>query len=241
MSLVSLIGRVWNVLSGKANALVDKIESPEDQLRSFVNKLNGEMTQVRESVVLAMTEEKKLKANIQQYLLKSQEWEKKAIFALDQGQEDLAREALVRKGECDESAIQLKAEWEKQSVSVERLKVTLRDTQTKAEAAKREYTILLARYKSAQAKQNLNRQLSGINQSSTASNIEGLNERILKLEAQTDAELELGGGSSDHDLEARFAAIDQKMKGDDALQLLKQRMSSTPQLVIENKKKVGNG
>ena len=86
---------------------------------------------------------------IENLLHQAQDWEKKAMLALQTGQEDLAREAVVRKTDAETEAMRLKVDWDQQIHLVTQLQESLKGAQQKAEKAKREYTNLLARYQTA--------------------------------------------------------------------------------------------
>ena len=246
---MNFFARIWNVIVGRTNALVESVENPEDQLRIFVSTLDSEMTKLRQAVTAAIAEEKKLKMKIENLLLQSQDWKKKAMFALNQGKEDLAREALIRKGDAENEAIRLRADLERQAEAVEKLQQALRATQQKTEKAKRDYTVLLARYRSAKTQMSINKQLNGLSENSPNNLIENLNDRILKIEAETQADLQMIGSGSSPDLEASFVQLEQQYRGDEALTQLKAKMQSQPLLaaaskadklnIIDVKKKVG--
>ena len=56
--------------------------------------------------------------------------------------------------------------------------------------------------------------------------VEGLNNKILLLEAQTEAQLEMAGSNVGSDLESEFAKLESKGKVDDSLKALKEKMKS---------------
>lgn len=220
---MNFLMRIWNIIVGRTNAALGQLESPEDQLRYFVTQLDGEMSKLRKAVTGAVAEEKKLKMRIENQLMQAQDWEKKAMFALKGGQEELAREALVRKGDIESEAFRLKTEWEKQSQISEQLQQSLKNAQTKAEKAKRDYTVLIARYQTAKTTQSMNQQLAGTGEKSSSAVMEGLNNKILQIEADSQAELQvLGDGGSD--IEAKFVDLERQMRGDEALAQLKAKM-----------------
>lgn len=219
---INVFLRTMNIISGKANAAMDGLETPEDKLRLFVKNLDEELNKLRQAVALAIAEEKKINAQIREELLKAAEWEKRAVHVLKTGNEELAREALLKKSQCDELAASLKKDWETQSAAVAKLKLSLAKTRSKAEKAKREYSIMLARYSTAKAQKSIGKQLSGSSNSQTHATMDDLNRRIMNIEAEVEAELELC--TTEPDVDAQFEAVDIQVRGDEALEKLKAKL-----------------
>ena len=96
--------RLWNIVRGKSNALLDRLEDPEEQLSVFVSELNAQVQDLQRSVAGAIADEKRLHKQIEGLRTKSAEWESRAIVALEDGNESLARAALVKQEECDGEA-----------------------------------------------------------------------------------------------------------------------------------------
>ena len=92
----SFLKRLWNIVRGKSNALLDRLEDPEEQLSVFVSELNGQVQDLQRSVAGAIADEKRLQKQIEGLRTKSAEWESRAIVALEDGNEELARAALVK-------------------------------------------------------------------------------------------------------------------------------------------------
>jgi phage shock protein A len=204
--------------------MMDKIEQPEEQLAVFVEELTGSMSKMQKGVAAAVADEKRLKLQIGKALESAQGWEQKAMLALKQGDETLARQALVRKEDAEAQARVLQASWKTQMEACEKLKVNLSQARVRLDDAKREYTLLLARYRSAQTKQKLTETMTLGSDESPMKYIEGLNDKILKIEAETEANLELIGENGAGDLEQQFARLEQAHRGEQALLDLKAKM-----------------
>ena len=226
----SFLQRLWNVLRGKGNALLDRLEDPEEQLSVFVAELNGQVQDLQRSVAGAIADEKRLQKQIESLRSKSAEWEDRAVAALEGGDEELARTALTKQEECDGEAAALESGWQAQKQATAQLKDSLKLAKTRMEEARRKYTLLLAQYKSAQTKKKIQ---SSLNQASGESPLQlmaQLEEKIQSVEAEAEAELALAGDAVDTDIEAQFAEIDRKRRGDEALARLKARVEERAQL-----------
>src|SRR5262245_25465533 len=212
--------RLWNALrdgmGGSGNS--------DAQLAAFVSELNREVEGLHRAVAGAIADEKRLKMQIEDHLARAGEWESRAMLALQENREDLAREALLRKEECEAQSLALQQSWDTQREATEKLKASLQTARLRVSDAKTKYTLLLAQYHSAATKRKLQQTLSASNQGSPMQLMERLSERIRLIEAQTEADLALGGADPTSDLDAAFVALERRAKGDEALRALKERL-----------------
>ncbi len=229
----SFLQRLWNIVRGKSNALLDRLEDPEEQLSVFVSELNGQVQDLQRSVAGAIADEKRMQKQIEGLRTKSAEWESRAIVALEDGNDELARTALVKQEECDGEAAALESGWRTQKDATGKLKDSLKLAKTRMEEARRKYTLLLAQYKSAETKKKIQSSLNQANTESPLQLMAQLEEKIRSVEAEAEAELVLGNDGVDADIEAQFAQIDCKRKGDEALAELKAK--------LEERQRIGAG
>ena len=91
----------------------------------------------------------------------AEDWERRAMLAVQEGRDDLAKQALVRYNEQLQGAQQLHETWLKHKAETEKLKLSLRQLNDKIEEAKRKKNILVARAKRAEAQQRIQETMSG--------------------------------------------------------------------------------
>ena len=228
--MFKLVRRTWNFLRGKGHAILDKFEKPEEQLSVFIEELNGSMLKLQKSVAAAVADEKRLHLQLQKTLESASDWEHKAMLALKEGDEALARQALVRKEDSENQAKILQNSWRTQKEACVQLKGNLSQAKARVEEAKREYTLLLARYRSAQTKQKLTETLAPVSDESPMKFIEDLNDKILKIEAETEANMELIGDDVGGDIEQKFAKLGKAHRGEQALLDLKSKLENQKQI-----------
>jgi len=215
--------RFWYALRGKTAALLDDLEDPEQQLSVFVGELDEQLQGLHRAVAGAIADEKRLKAQIEDRLARAADWESRAVLALQQSDESLAREALLKKEQCEAESLALQGSWETQKSATEQLKASLQAQKLRVAEAKTKYTLLLAQYRSATARKRIQESLSGSGEDSPMALVERLSDKIRRIEAEAEVSLEVGDGTGD-DLEAKFLALERRKKGDDALQVLKSRL-----------------
>jgi phage shock protein A len=224
--MANFFSRLLNIFRGKTNTVLEKFENPEEQLTVFVEDLNKHMASQQKSVAAAIADEKRLKLQMEELSDKANQWERKAVLALEAGDEGLAKEALLQKEECDQHKSVTMKSWQTQKEATEKLKSSLVLSKEKVEDAKRKYNLLVARYKSAKANQQITQTLSAKADNSPLELMDKLNDRILKIESETEANIELIGDSSSSDIEAKFIQLEKRSRGDQALLQLKEKLAN---------------
>ena len=223
---MGFLTRVKRIVEFKASAALGEFENADQLLDGAIGELNAEVERLRRAVAGVIADEKRLKAEIDELRGKGREWESRAALALKDAREDLAREALLQKHDCDARALALHGKWEEQKRSAEQLKAALRQASEKIADTKRKYAVLAARQASAQTNKAVAEKLSGRGADSSLELMERLSERIRQTEAETDAYLELAGDSMAADLDAQFAALERQRGADAALARMKAELGA---------------
>jgi phage shock protein A len=219
------VKRVGRVLRAKGEELFSSVENPGDLLATAVTELDEQVHTLHRSVARAVADEKRLRMQAEDHLARSGEWESRAVLALQDGDEDLARQALARKKESDHEALMLQKRCAAQESETAKLKSALRASRHRVGDLKRQHAVLIARYESAQTQRKLQRSLSHDGEDSLLPLMSDLQERIDQLEAETQAELEVSGESVSADLETRFVELERRDNGDEALAELKAKLA----------------
>jgi phage shock protein A len=98
---MGILNRISTLLKSNINAAIDKVSDPGKQIDQIVIDMETEARKAREEVRQTLALEKRYKQKVEALGRSSEEWEKRAERALAAGDEGLAREALVRKGQVD--------------------------------------------------------------------------------------------------------------------------------------------
>jgi phage shock protein A len=227
---MGIFQRLKTLISSNVNDMINKAENPEKMLNQLVVEMNEQLIESKKAVAMAIADEKKLERETANQLAMAQEWERKAMLAVRAGQDDLAKEALLRKQEHDNNYTQFKQQWEAQKQSVAKLKESLRELQGKIEEAQRKKNILIARAKRAEAQQKIQQTISSVagNKSSFEA-FDRMAQKVDQLEAQADAAKELEDFSSGSNLDKRFAELEKSSSSADLmLEDLKAKMKALP-------------
>lgn len=219
--------RLWNILRGKAHKTLDQFENPAEQLSVFVADLNKQHQVQHQAVAKAMADERRLKLELEDLTSLSQDWEKKALYALQMKDEELARQALLKKEEVVEKVFILETTWQQQKKATDHLRLALQSSKESIDEAKRKYNLLAAQYQAALSKKQISQSVSQMNENSSGAIIENLKNKIFQIEAETEASDLLHNSGNGDELDKKFKALENKMKSDRALEQLKEKMASS--------------
>ena len=227
---MGIFARFKTWISSNVNDLISKAEKPEKMLNQAILDMNEQLIEAKKSVAMAIANEKKLERETGKNREQSAEWERKAMLAVQAGKDDLAKEALVRKAEYDGYAAEYQKQWELQRASVDKLKTSLLDLQTKIDEASRKKDLLIARAKSAEAQQKIHSTMASISGNKTGfDTFERMAQKVDALEAEASATEELADLTVDASLEKKFAELEKPSNNADQLLLeLKQKMNALP-------------
>lgn len=224
---MSIFGRLSTLFKSEANAAIDKLEDPEKILNQLIIDMSTQLNEAKKQVAVAIADEKRLRKQLDDEISKGQEWERKAMQAVQAGRDDLASEALARKAEHDNNAAEYGKQWQAQKNGTDKLRAKLKELNTKIEDAKRKKNLLVARQKRAKATTTIHETLAGMDNNSAFGTFDRMSEKVDKMEAQAEAAEELSMDfSGGDDLEKEFRNLKPAVNSD-ALAALKAKMAGT--------------
>lgn len=221
--IMGLFDRVSRVIRANLNAAVSSAEDPEKILDQAIIDMQEDLVQMRQAVASAIASQKRIQQQYNQAQTESNNWHQRAQLALQKGNEDLAREALSRKKSQTEVATTLKNQLDNQAAQVDLLKRNLIGLESKIAEAKTKKDMLKARASAAKANEQLQSTMSSMNTSSAMSAFERMEDKVLQMEARSQAAAELAGA----DLESQFAALESGSDVDAELEMMKAQLTGT--------------
>lgn len=229
---MAIFSRIGTLLKSNVNDLISKSEDPEKMLNQMLIDMQQQLVEAKQQVAVAIADEKRLRKQFDNERAAAQEWEKKAMLAVKAGNDELAKQALARKGEHAKIALSFEQQWQAQKAAVDQLKGALQSLNNKIEEAKRKKNLLIARAKRAEAQQTIAETMDGLNQTSAFDTMSRMEEKIDKMEAEASATYELAETASGDDLQRQFDALE-TVESDDALAALKAKMGVAPAATAE--------
>lgn len=199
-----LFDRLSRVVRANLNDMVSKAEDPEKILDQAIVDMQEDLVQLRQAVARSIAEQKRTEQQYNKNQTEANNWQKRAQLALTKGDENLAREALVRKKTNAETAATLKNQLDQQTNQVNTLKRNLVALEGKISEAKTKKNMLKARAQAAKANEKLQQTMGSINTSGSLAAFERMEQKVLEMEARSEAAHELGGA----DLESQFRLLE---------------------------------
>lgn len=217
---MTIFDRMGTILRANINSLLDKAENPEVVIDQIIRDMSGAIAEARAQVADMIAQEKILQANMKRNRDLAEEWNQKAVLAVQKGRDDLAREALRRKTDYDENASVYEGQFTAQSQMVDKLKNELNQLESKYEDAKRNREILIARSRRAKTQQKVAEVSASLNTMDPTAELGRMEERIRLQEARAEAQVELQGDT----LDDQFAALAADGEVDGQLAALKAQL-----------------
>jgi phage shock protein A len=205
---MGLFSRFKRAVKSNINDMISKAENPEKMLNQLIVEMNEQLIESKKTVAASIADEKKLERQIGMNRDQADEWERKAMLAVRSGEDDMAKEALLRKQEYDNTIRQYQTQWQAQAEAVEQLKGALRQLQQKIEEAQRKKNLLIARAKRAEAQKRMQQTMSSMVDTSAFEVFDRMSEKVEQIEAEVDAMREIEASGTGDSLERQFQALE---------------------------------
>ncbi|HEY8483428.1 MAG TPA: PspA/IM30 family protein [Longimicrobiales bacterium] len=212
------------LIRSNINDAIARAENPEKVLNQLLLDMREQLSRAKQEVAIAIADERKLKAQVDEERRLAADWESRAMLAVREGRDDLARQALIRQQEHAERAAALEETWRRQAAETEKLKESLRQLNDKIEEAKRKKNLLIAKQKRAQAQKRIQETMAGLNDRSAFETFERMAEKIEEAERRALAAAEVQETLTGDTLERQFALLESSDAIERRLLALKERM-----------------
>ena len=221
---MSIFQKISTLFKSNINDLIARAENPEKMLNQIILDMRDQLASAKREVASAIADERKLRAQVEEEAKQAKDWERRAVLAVKEGRDDLAKQALMRQQEHAERAGALEETWRAQARETEKLKASLKQLNDKIEEAKRKRNLLIAKQKRAQAQKRIHETMSGLSDTSAFDAFNRMAERIEEAERRTLAAAEVSEALSGDTLEDEFHLLESGEDMDRRLLALKQEM-----------------
>lgn len=223
--------RIFKIGEAEANSLVDKLEDPikmtDQAIRDLKVDLEKSIKALAEVKALAIRSRNETESNKS----RAQEYEKKAIALLQRAEsgampaaeaDRLAQVALEKKEEHMRVYTSSAANQKKYDASVTKLETQIKRLKSNISKWENEAKVLKARAKVSSATKSVNKQLAGIDSSSTVAMLERMKEKVDAEESMSESYAEIAADNVGADEEIDLAL---ESGGSDSLAALKAKLA----------------
>jgi phage shock protein A len=241
---MSIFDRIARLFRSNVNELISRAEDPEKMLNQIIADMRTQMVRAKQQVAAAIADEKRLQEQTIQELRQAEDWERRAMLAVKEQRDDLAKQALVRRNEHVGRGSQMQLTWEAHKQETDRLKNQLRELNDNIEEANRKKNLLIAKQRRAQAQERIAQTMSRISDKSAFEAFARMEEKISVNEKRISASIEIEEEFSGDALAREFNRLESGSVTESAeIQLLelKQQMGLLPQGSAQQGKRLGAG
>jgi len=216
---MSILSRLSTLIKSNVNDLIDGMQDPGKEIDQMVLDMEDSAREARGEVARCMGEEKRLKRRLEQIEGEAKGWEDKAAAAVRAGDDELAKEALRRKGASDAERAETAKSLQEQAVYVDQLAAGLK--------------ALEARVKDVKLRQGTLREKARANKKGAPTSVktsafdefERMSGKIEAIEAEASIGDELAGRTPESiEADKKLRELSEKSSVDDALAELKKKL-----------------
>jgi phage shock protein A len=205
---MGIFTKLSTVIKSNINDLISRAENPEKMLNQIILDMRDQLAKAKREVAAAIADERKLKSQLDSEVKQARDWQHRAMLAVKEGRDDLAKQALIRQKEHTERAQMLRSTWEAQATETEKLKGSLRALNDKIEEAKRKRNLLIAKQKRAQAQRRIHETMSGLSDTSAFEAFNRMADKIEEEERRSVAQVEVTEALAGDTLESEFLRLE---------------------------------
>lgn len=221
---MAIFERISDLVRANINDLIDRAENPEKMVKQIIIDMEDQLRKSTQGLGTAMGSLNQVKKQLENAQEQSDSWQAKARTCLEQGNEDLAKQALENKVKQDKMVAQYQEMVNSMEVQVNEIKSQVDVLKQKLEEARSKQAMLVARSQMADAKSQMAKTLGNMDSKSAFAKMDKMEKKIEAKEAQADAFSEVSGvQESEND---PFAQMDKENSINAELEKLKQEMNN---------------
>ncbi len=223
---MGIFSRISDIFKSNVNDALDKAEDPEKMLKQMIIEMEESVNKATLAVANSIANEKSLERKLEKARLEMNDWEKKAVQALQANREDLARAALEKKNIAVKNVADLEPIYQTAKVTADKMRQQLNSLKAKLDEARSRQSTLIARSQAAKAQKQIAQSFSGVG-SDAFSKFDKYEGKIEQLESQAEAFDTLAGENTK--LEDEFKMLNTSASVDGDLLALKAKMGMLPE------------
>lgn len=206
---MGILTRIFNLFRATTSDLLDKAEDPEKMIKQMISDLEAQKKKAKEQMTEALALQKRLERDTEKEHQEAEKWEQKAILAVQNEKDDLAKEALTRKNEHLRRALDFEKQLEIHQNSADSLKESYQTMEDKIDEIKRKQGLLSVKQKQAEAQEKIYKTIEGLGDTSgIMDTIERAEEKVENLQARAEAYQEISMESDQESLEKKFKELE---------------------------------
>lgn len=221
---MAIFERISDLVKANINDLIDKAENPEKMVKQIIIDMEEQLRKATQGLGTAMGSLNQVKKQLENAKGQSESWQAKAKTCLEQGNEDLAKQALENKVKQDKMVSQYQEMTNTMETQVNEIKSQIDILKQKLEEARSKQAMLVARSQMADAKSQMAKTLGNMDSKSAFAKMEKMEQKVEQKESQAEAFSNISGVQED--TQDPFAKMDQENDVNAELEKLKNEINN---------------
>lgn len=201
---MGIFTRFKDIIASNMSDMLDRAEDPEKLIKLMIREMEDTLIEIKSSCAGVIAEQKKVKRSLDNIREKEAFWENKARFAVEKGNDSLARQALHEKRRHSEAAQAADTELTELNLVVEKYHDDIQELEDKLTSARETQRVLVQRHIHARHKKRAQEEIRRADSAEVIMKFEELENQIERMEAEADL-VNLGKSST---LEEQFNALE---------------------------------
>ncbi|MBC2581256.1 PspA/IM30 family protein [Clostridium sp. DJ247] len=203
---MGIFKRISNIFKSKVNNALDEVENPIELLDQKIRDMEESLNQAKLSSAQILGNVHEIEKKMKQAKQTSEDFDEKVKLALSKNNEELARKALAKKIEADNSYNSLKSSYEDAQKKAVAIKQKLRDLEEEITKTRSYRDEAAARYNNAEASKKVNEILANVDAGTNKINLEDIERKLVRKEALAEG---LGDLRNTDSLEDEFKKLEE--------------------------------
>jgi phage shock protein A len=217
--------RLFRIGQANVNAALDSMEEPVKMIEQILRELEDDLAKVTAAVTTQMAVEKRFERELKEASETVEKRDQQARKAMEKGEEDLAREALLDKKRYTEKRDALQSNYDIAKANSDKLRKQLQNMKDKVDEMKAQKGTLVAQAQAARATKKINETMSTVGGNNAGANFARMEEKIQQMHDEANAAQELADdGKSLDDKFSDMLKESQHTDVDDELAALRAEM-----------------
>jgi phage shock protein A len=216
---VSILTRISTLISANINAMIDAAEDPEKMVNEYLRQMQAELSEAQAATAMAMADETRLRSLYEQNKSQADDWQQKAELAVQNNDDELAKEALTRKATAQSLVNGYYTQWQAQHDQVAELRDALAKLEAKINEADAKRQLIIAKQSQASTQEAINTAMQSVQSPSVDDGMSRMEQSVDDRLAKAQAVSELQG----QDLDSRFTDLEKQSQVNSDLAALKQK------------------
>ena len=102
---MGIFDRLSTMLRSNINDLISRAENPEKMLNQLILDMKSSLAKAKQEAAAAIADEKKLQADAEQLRKQAEDWERRAMLAVQENRDDLAKHPRLSRDQFIDAVI----------------------------------------------------------------------------------------------------------------------------------------